>query len=359
MIQTGLIALFGIYLVIPGLLAKLGFKYPKKIHRHFRAANFLMATSFFVAEVWHLSQSPGIVETDFMRMLAELQTIQYTVITYGVVAALGAFGERTSSLSIGQLLSGGDSLRIIDLSTPLFPIAYLILDGSNYGDPGSWQQALANACPDTYNANEGLAAQDAGISGIQISCVELKTLMSDVLFRYSYSIIMGLQLLCGFVFGMLWYGSRCFVASDNGLRAHVKRYKWWYRMVLKAGLTICILLTAALVLGLWLYRTCVDKVVDYREDNQWSIGQVLAPAAWVPSILDIAKWMYGCFRYRGRESTLAVVGLKALLTVKTLGMPEGDEKSHSRGQYPGLALSTSGATSPAVPESSKAKGPWV
>lgn len=61
MVQTALIALFGLYLIVPGTLAKLGFKYPEKIHRHFRAANFLMATSFFVAEVWHLSQSPGIV----------------------------------------------------------------------------------------------------------------------------------------------------------------------------------------------------------------------------------------------------------------------------------------------------------
>lgn len=61
MIQNGLIALFGLYLIIPGMLARLGFKYPEKIQRHFRAANFLMATSFFVAEVWHLSQSPGLV----------------------------------------------------------------------------------------------------------------------------------------------------------------------------------------------------------------------------------------------------------------------------------------------------------
>lgn len=61
MVQTGLIALFGLYLIIPGTLAKLGFKYPEKIHRHFRAANFLMAISFFVAEVYHLSQNPGIV----------------------------------------------------------------------------------------------------------------------------------------------------------------------------------------------------------------------------------------------------------------------------------------------------------
>ncbi|KAJ4408399.1 hypothetical protein N0V82_009718 [Gnomoniopsis sp. IMI 355080] len=298
MVQTGLIALFGLYYIIPGMLARLGFKYPEKIHHHFRAANFLMATSFFVAEVWHLSQSPGIVsykqswarapltrrtsETDFMRMLAQLQTIQYTVITFGIVAALGAFGETTSYLSISQLLMGGDNLRIIDLLTPLFPIVYLILDGTNYADPGSWQQDVADACPDTYNANEGLASQDADLTGLHVSCVDLEHLMSDVLFFRTYIVIMVLQVLYGIVFAMFWYGSQCFAPSENGLRRHVKRHQKWYRMVPKIGLAVCVLLTAALVLGLWLYRTCVDKVEDYQEDNQWSIGQVLAPAAWRP-----------------------------------------------------------------------------
>lgn len=240
-----------------------------------------------------------------MRMLAQLQTIQYTVIAYGVVAALGAFGATTSYLSICQLLRGGDSLRIIDLITPLFPIAYLILDGTNYGDPGNWQQDVADACPDTYNANEGLASQDAGIQGTQISCVDLQHLMSDVLFVRTYAVIMALQLLYGIIFAVFWYGSRCFApssSSETGFRAHVQRHKQWYRMVPKAGLAICILLTAALILGLWLYRTCVDTVEDDREDDDWGIGQVLAPAAWVPSILDIGKWMYGCFMRRGRES---------------------------------------------------------
>lgn len=241
-------------------------------------------------------------ETQFMRMLAQLQTILSTVITYGIVAALGVFGATTSYLSICQLLRGGDSLRIIDLITPLFSIAYLILDGSSYGNPGSWQQDVANACPDTYNANEGLATQDAGIQGLEISCVDLQHLMSDVLFVRTYVVTMAFQVVYGVVFAMFWYGSRCFAPSESGFRAHVRRRKQWYRMVPKIGLAICILLTVALILGLWLYRTCVDKVEDDREDSEWGIGQVLAPAAWVPSILDIAKWMYGCFRHRGCES---------------------------------------------------------
>lgn len=106
---------------------------------------------------------------------------------------LGAFGATTSYLSICQLLRGGDSLHIIDLVTPLFSIAYLVLDGSSYGDPGSWQQDVANACPDTYNANEGLANQDAGIQGFETSCVDLQHLMSDVLFVRTYVVVMAFQ----------------------------------------------------------------------------------------------------------------------------------------------------------------------
>lgn len=110
-----------------------------------------------------------------MRMLAELQTIQYTVITYGIVAALGAFGETTSYLSVGQLLIGGDHLRIIDLLTPCFSIAYLILDGTNYGDPGSWQQDVADACPDTYNANGGLLPRMRTLKDIKCRALNLST----------------------------------------------------------------------------------------------------------------------------------------------------------------------------------------
>lgn len=292
-------------------------------------------------------------------MLAQLQTVQYTVITYGIVAALGAFGETTSYLSISQLLVGSDSLRIIDLLTPLFPIAYLILDGTNYGDPGSWQQDVANACPDTYNANEGLASQDAGLTGFQISCVDLEHLMSSVLFVRTYIVIMVLQVLYGIVFAMIWFGSRCFVPSKNGFRRHVKRHKKWYSMVPKIGLAVCILLTAALVLGLWLYRTCVDKVEDNREDNQWSIGQVLAPAAWVPSILDIATWMYGCFRFKGRKLISRAVSLRISLNTFVSGNTKEDGRSQSRAQHLGVTSKTSGAASSSVLEQGEPKGPLV
>lgn len=299
-------------------------------------------------------------ETQFMRMLAQLQTIQYTVITYGIVAALGAFGATTSYLSICQLLRGGDSLRIIDLIPPLFSIAYLVLDGSSYGDQGSWKQDVANACPVTYNANEGLANQDAGIQGYEISCVDLQHLMSDVLFVRTYIVIMALQLVYGIIFAMLWYGSRCVASSENGFRAHVKRHKQWYRIIPKIGLAICILLTAALILGLWLYRTCVDKVEDDREDSEWGIGQVLAPAAWVPSILDIAKWMYGCFRYRGRESILTAMDLAFfLLTTRTIGITEEDERKQSQAQYLGVTASISDTAAPSVLIGGESKAPWV
>lgn len=183
--------------------------------------------------------------------------------------------------------------------------------------------------------------------------------MSDVLFVRTYIVVMALQVLYGTIFVMFWYGSGCFAPSEHGFRAHVKRHKKWYRMVPKVGLAVCIFLTGALVLGLWLYRTCVDKVEDYREDNQWSIGQVLAPAAWVPSILDIATWMYGCFRYRSRESTPEVMVVRMLLTTLPSEIPPGDEKSHSRAQCLGVTSSTSGAASPAVPEGGESKGPWV
>lgn len=77
LIQAVLIGLFGLYLLpgVPTILSWFGVKYPEKIHRRFRAVNLLVATSFFVAEVLHLTQNPGIVERDFMRMLADLQCV--------------------------------------------------------------------------------------------------------------------------------------------------------------------------------------------------------------------------------------------------------------------------------------------
>lgn len=198
-------------------------------------------------------------------------------------------------------------MRIVNLLTPLFPIAFLILDGTNYSDPGAWQQDIATACPETYDANDGLAVQDAGLDGFQISCVDLQYVMSDVLFFRTYIVIMVSQVIYSIVFAILWYASRCFASSENGFRGHVRTHKKWYRIVPKISLAICAVLPMALVLGLWLYRTCVDKVEGYRrEDNQWSIGQVLAPAAWVSSILDIAMWMYGCARYRGRKFNIGM-----------------------------------------------------
>lgn len=77
LIQAVLIGLFGLYL-LPGVSKIglwLGIQYPEKIHRRFRAVNLLVAASFFAAEVLHLTQNPGIVERDFMRMLADLQCV--------------------------------------------------------------------------------------------------------------------------------------------------------------------------------------------------------------------------------------------------------------------------------------------
>lgn len=303
MVQALLIGLFGLYLIIPGLLYRLGFKYPEKIHRKFRYANLLIAISFFVAEFSHLLQSPGIFERDFMRMLADLQIMQYTIMAYGVVAALGVFGQKTSYLTISQLLLGGDDWRILDLAPPILSIVYLGLDAADYGDPRGWQQTVVklDACPHTYA--KAMDEQSA-LSGpdIKLSCSNLKDLVSTWVV-YTYVALIGVQLVCGIMFGVCWYGSKWTSPTGKAseFRLHVRRHKWWYRCLPKFGLIVCILLTAAMVISVWVFRFCVDRVVDpaTNQDSQWGIGQVLAPAAWLPSVLDIATWMYGCFRHRG------------------------------------------------------------
>lgn len=304
MVQAILIALFGLYLIIPGLLYRLGFKYPERIHSKFRAANLLMAVSFFVAEFSHLLQAPGVLERKFMRMLADMQIMQYTIMAYGVVAALGMFGQKTSFLTASQLLLGGDNWRILDLAPPILSVVYLALDASNYGDPNGWQETVANLepCkpfgPDLQQANT-TAVDEAGA---HLTCPQVERNVTKYIF-YAYIALMVVQLVCGFMFAVLWYGAKW--VSSAGEEAplfhmHVKRHKWWYRSLPKLGLVLCILLTAAMVISVWIYRSCVDGAVDAdaKQDSQWGIGQVLAPAAWVPSILDIVTWMWGCFRGR-------------------------------------------------------------
>lgn len=361
MMQAILIALFGLYLIIPGLLYRLGFKYPERIHRNFRAANLLMSISFFVAEFSHLIQTPGIVERDFMRMLADLQIMQYTIIAYGVVAALGVFGQKTSYLTASQLILGGDNWRILDLAPPTLSIVYLAMDESNYGDPNGWQQTVAKSCPHTYET--GMRGQQAFN---KLSCYDVQNMVSTWLF-YAYAGLMGFQLICGVMFGVCWYGSKWVTPAGEAsqFRQHIKRHKWWYRGLPKLGLVMCILLTAAMVISVWIFRFCVDKVVDKgtNQDSQWSIGQVLAPAAWVPSILDIATWMYGCFRGRGKFHFYAYTWVCSLLICGewSLGKPANEEKSRSNTQHSGVPLSSSGTTSPAGREGTEGetKGTWV
>lgn len=303
MVQAILIALFGLYLIIPGLLYRLGFKYPERIHRNFRAANLLMAISFFVAEFSHLLQAPGLVERRFMRMLANMQIIQYTIIAYGVFAALGVFGQKTSFLTASQLVMGGDNWRILDIAPPVLSMLYLALDESNYGDPHGWQEAVIHMepckTPDSETEQTDVTAFQEG--KFMLKCPDVQSKVAAYIF-YAYAALMGIQIVCGIVFAVGWYGSKWVAPAgeEPNFRTHIKRHKWWYRCLPKLGLVLCILLTAAMVISVWIYRFCVDGAVDdnARQDNQWGIGQVLAPAAWVPSILDIATWMYGCFRGR-------------------------------------------------------------
>lgn len=369
MVQAILIALFGLYLIIPGLLYRIGFKYPERIHRNFRAANLLMAISFFVAEFSHMLQAPGLVERKFMRMLANMQIIQYTIIAYGVVAALGVFGQKTSFLTASQLILGGDDWRILDLAPPILSVVYLILDETNYGDPHGWQETvtLYHACahygPDILQANV-MAVKEGGL---KFTCPEVETKVTRTIF-YAYAALMGIQLVCGIMFAICWYGTKWTspAGEDPRFRLHVKRHKFWYRCLPKLGLVLCILLTTAMVISVWIYRFCVDNAVaaDAKQDNQWGIGQVLAPAAWVPSILDIATWMYGCFRGRS-ECILFWYGCGGMSVTPAdlradLGHPE-DDNIRTGTQYLGVSPSHSSTTSPPPREGTggEPKGPLV
>lgn len=100
-----------------------------------RAVNLLVATCFFIAELYHLTQGPGIVETDFMRLLAEVQMCQHTVIAYGIFASLGVLGAgagRAKTVSVWHLLAGGDNWRILDIAQPVFPVLYRCPAGSHH-----------------------------------------------------------------------------------------------------------------------------------------------------------------------------------------------------------------------------------
>lgn len=229
-------------------------------------------------------------------------TLTSTIIAYGVVAALGVFGQKTSYLTASQLVMGGDNWRILDLAPPILSIVYLGLDASDYGDPRGWQSIVVGLGNCTSNYEDEMNTQDAvDGKGVKLSCSGLKKLASTWLL-YTYVALIGVQIVCGIVFAICWYGSKWTSSAGKAseFRLHVRRHKWWYRILPKVGLAINILLTIAMVISIWIFRFCVDRVVDLasNQDSQWSIGQVLAPAAWIPSVLDIATWMYGCFRRR-------------------------------------------------------------
>lgn len=301
MVQAGLIGLFGLYLVIPGLLGAIGFKYPQKIHRRFRAVNLLLAVSFFAAEVIHLRQSPGIAELDFMRTLADLQMVQYTVISYGMIACVGAFGNSYKTITFRELLRGGGGYRILDVIPPMLSAVYLSLDKSHYGDPGTWQEQAAATCPRSADYSAGLARQDP-LGGVQLSCAGVSNLAWVWLFR-AYIGIMGVQALYGAVVGAAWVVSGR-GAGEPAFQETVRRHVTLFRLPAKVGLCLCIALTACFVLAVWMERACVDTVWGIDDDDEWGVGQVLALSAWAPTALDIVTWMVRCFRKRNGMFTL-------------------------------------------------------
>lgn len=222
--------------------------------------------------------------------------VQYTVMAYGVLDALGLFRSRPGSLTVWQLFKGGDSWRILDILPPCLSSVYLILDMMDFGNSNHWEETVAKLCPAKFGNR---LSTNKPIDGIQLTCSGIDGLVWVWIFRL-YFLVMAVQFVYGAFIAAIWVLSGLCASTEEepGCRSWIKRNKTGLRLPAFLGLFLCLVLTTSLVIGVWIERSCVDTARDNTDDNAWGVGQVLAVLAWLPSTIDILRLVYSIFKKR-------------------------------------------------------------